>query len=336
MGAAASTYSCEDLAKHLEQRDDELVFFAFDVRHHQVDGAVLLRAMEDDGGLAANLRKLACGGGAVGAGTMETLERAVRELRAVDAARDSDSGEVVGDDDNGDGGDDDDNGDGGGEDADEQANQSIRVVRSRGSILLAGVRRGAASAVNAHELDAVGGASAAEGHKYADGLVVTQGGKMFGRIERFLGNGAMGFVYVMRYHDGVRCALKTVRSNATPQERVGLEKDLATEVAIGFACGRAAQIASVVDVLIPQPGVETKAAGLMLICDLIDGGDLEEAMHSGKKRLDGDLVHDYRGTLYSEEGAKTWPLISVMLQVLKGFDHIHNRGILHQVMTDDD
>ena len=74
----------------------------------------------------------------------------------------------------------------------------------------------------------------------------------------------------------------------------------------------------------------------MLICDLIDGGDLEEAMHSGKKRLDGDLVHDYRGTLYSEEGAKTWPLISVMLQVLKGFDHIHNRGILHQVMTDDD
>ena len=62
---------------------------------------------------------------------------------------------------------------------------------------------------------------------------------------------------------------------------------------------------------------------MLLLCDLVDRGDLEAAM--GK---------DYRGELYSEEGAKTWPLPSVTLQILLGFFHMHVRGILHQVCAE--
>jgi hypothetical protein len=146
----------------------------------------------------------------------------------------------------------------------------------------------------------------------------------------------MGFVYKFDYVPGgggagIQCALKTVRSTATANEEIQLEKGLATEVAIVFACGRAIGIASVVDALIPEPGDATSNTGLMLFCDLVDGGDLEEAMHSGAKR-NGNLVEDYKGKLYTDEGMAVYPLISIMVQILRAFDHIHGRGI-HQAST---
>ena len=125
---------------------------------------------------------------------------------------------------------------------------------------------------------------------------------------------------------GVECALKTVRSPATVKEESDLEKALASEVAIGFACGRAIGIASVIDALIPEP---CASDGLMLVCDFVDGGDLEDVMHSGAKK-NGKLAKDYAGLLYTLEGMKVWPLISVMLQIFQAFDHIHSRGIIHQ------
>ena len=101
-------------------------------------------------------------------------------------------------------------------------------------------------------------------------------------------------------------------------KRLILEKQLVIECAIGFAMGRSVFTASIVRMIVPLPDVDTTARGMLLLCDLVDGGDLEEAM--GK---------DYRGKLYSEEGAK-WPLASVMLQIYLGFKHMHERGILHQ------
>jgi len=70
----------------------------------------------------------------------------------------------------------------------------------------------------------------------------------------------------------------------------------------------------------------------MLACEKVDGVDLEENMHSGAKK-NNKLVFDYRGKLYSDEGAATWPLISILLQIFKAFDHIHGRGIIHQVLA---
>ena len=102
-------------------------------------------------------------------------------------------------------------------------------------------------------------------------------------------------------------------------KRLTLEKQLVVECGIGFAMGRSVFTASIVRMVVPLPDVETTALGMLLLCDLVDGGDLEEAM--GK---------DYRGKLYSEEGAK-WPMASVMLQIYLGFKHMHERGILHQV-----
>ena len=221
--------------------------------------------------------------------------------------------------------------------------QSTRVVRSEGSIFLMGVNRGMASAVNASELQ-----EEACGVEYEEGFEVRSGGKTFGVVGKRLGMGAMGTVYAFDYagrrnshttaieepggDESHRCALKTARSNASPSEVKKLDNALATEVSICFACGRSPQIASVVDTLIPQAGVETNAKGLMLVCDLVDGGDLEEAMHSGAKLRNGALKHDYQGMLYSDAGATTWPLSSILLQIFKGFAHIHERGIIHQVI----
>ena len=98
-------------------------------------------------------------------------------------------------------------------------------------------------------------------------------------------------------------------------------------MAIAFACARAVGIASVIDAIIPEPGASE--GGLMLICVFVDGGDLEEAMHSGAKK-NGRLVEDYDGVLYKDEGMKVWPIISIMLQIFQAFDHIHGRGIIHQ------
>ena len=212
--------------------------------------------------------------------------------------------------------------------------QSTRIVHSKGSILLAGVNRGAASAVNASELET----GSASGFEYEDGFQVRYGGEVFGTIIKRLGAGAMGTVYHFEYDDSEvmeggrqRAALKTIRSDASAKEVYKLENELTTEVSIAFAAGRSPQIASVINTLIPLPGVDTNAKGIMLVCDLIDGGDFEEAMHSGAKKSNGELKHDYAGRLYSDKFAEIWPLASVLLQILKAFAHIHGRGIIHQV-----
>ena len=226
------------------------------------------------------------------------------------------------------------------EDAPTGDHGSTRVVRTFGSVFLEPAVRGFAAGVSALELETGGGSSSSGGAKYENGHAIRHdSGAVFGTIVHYLGAGAMGFVYKLDYElpaagrKGaiVQCALKTVRSTATAKEKHGLEKALASEVAIGFACGRAVGIASVIDALIPTPGVHTGASeGLMLVCDLVDGGDLEEGMHSGAKK-NGRLVEDYTGVLYSIEGMKVWPLISIMLQIFKAFEHIHDRGIIHQV-----
>ena len=212
--------------------------------------------------------------------------------------------------------------------------QSTRIVRSKGSVFLLNCARGAASAVNTLELGTgLGGSSSSGGTKLEAGFVAKDGESIFGTVVGFLGAGAMGFVYdfdlVLRGTNGTkRCALKTVRSTATTKEKVELEKALASEIAICFASGRAIGISSVIDVSVPEGG----GGSLMLACEKVDGGDLEENMHSGAKKY-GNLVQDYRGKLYSDEGAATWPLISILLQIFKAFDHIHGRGIIHQVLS---
>ena len=47
MGAGASAWSTEELARCLEQRDDDLVWFAYDVRASGIDGASLLEVGEN-------------------------------------------------------------------------------------------------------------------------------------------------------------------------------------------------------------------------------------------------------------------------------------------------
>jgi hypothetical protein len=215
---------------------------------------------------------------------------------------------------------------------DEGDRKSIRAVRTFGSVFLEGaVRRGLATGVNALELEK-GGVSTG-GTKFEDGHVVKYGSRTFGKVVHFLGSGAMGYVYKFDYVPAggggtvIQCALKLVRSTANVKKESELEKALASEIAIAFACGRAVGIASVLDALIPELGVSE--GRLMLICDLVDGGDLEEGMHSGAKRY-GRLVEDYDGVLYTDAGMKVWPLISIMLQIFLAFDHIHSRGIIHQ------
>ena len=160
---------------------------------------------------------------------------------------------------------------------------------------------------------------------YEDGYEIEQGGVKIGTILKRLGGGAYGTVYLFSLTKGGECAAKAVSEVYTKaDERRDLDKKLAVECAIAFAMGRSPFTASVRRMIVPGlPGVETTARGMLLLCDLVDRGDLEEAM--GK---------DYRGELYSEEGAKTWPLPSVTLQILLGFRHMHARGILHQVCAE--
>jgi hypothetical protein len=221
------------------------------------------------------------------------------------------------------------------EDSPADDRQSTRVVRTFGSVFLEEALRGLAAGVSALELE-TGSSLSSAGAKFEDGFVIKHASRTFGTIDSFLGKGAMGFVYKFDYKvparpagEGavIRCALKTIRPTATAKEQSELEKALALEIAIAFAGGRAVGIASVIDAVIPEPGASD---GLMLVCVFVDGGDLEEAMHSGTKR-NGRLVEDYNGVLYTDEGAKVWPLISIMLQIFQAFDHIHGRGIIHQV-----
>ena len=167
--------------------------------------------------------------------------------------------------------------------------------------------------------------------EYKAGAKIVHNGVGVGNIIRFVAAGGMGSVYELRLTDGRRAAAKTIRSDVSATERVKLEKAFKREVAIGFSAGRGPQITSVISVLIPLPGIETTIKGLMLLCDYVDGNDLEKATHSGEKKRNGDLVKDYRGKLYSEEGASRWPLASVTLQILLGLHHLHQHSIIHQV-----
>ena len=167
--------------------------------------------------------------------------------------------------------------------------------------------------------------------EYTNSAMIVYGGETIGEIIKRLGKGGMGAVYELRLASGKSVAAKSVRADLKPAEQTKLEKSLAREVAIGFSAARGPQIASVIRVLIPLPGVETTIAGLLVLCDLVDGGDLEEAMHSGERKRNGELKDDYSGKLYTEHGAKTWPLASITLQIMLGLNHLHEHGIIHQV-----
>ena len=157
---------------------------------------------------------------------------------------------------------------------------------------------------------------------YEEGFVVEQDGAKLGTITKILGEGGFGTVYSFELADGRRCAAKTIKKTLA-SNRLKLEKSLAVECSIGFALGRSPLAASVIRMVVPDlPDLKTNAKGMMLLCDLIDCGDLQEAM--GK---------DYRGKLYSDEGVAKWPLASITLQIYAGFHHVHERGIIHQART---
>ena len=170
-----------------------------------------------------------------------------------------------------------------------------------------------------------------EKSEYKAGEKIVHNGVGIGEIVRFVAKGGMGSVYELRLTDGKRVAAKTIRSDFCAAKQAELHKALTREVAIGFSAGRGPQITSTIRVLIPLPGVETTIKSMMLLSDFVDGGDLEQAMHSGKKQKNGELVQEYRGQLYSKEGASRWPLASVTLQILLGLHHLHQHSIIHQV-----
>lgn len=159
---------------------------------------------------------------------------------------------------------------------------------------------------------------------------------------RFLGQGAMGDVrsFMLRRRPPrgaslyeIEVAAKAVRADFTAAKRATMEKDLAHEAGVAFALGRHVLVASMVRLVVPLSGSETTAKGMLLLSDFVDSGDLESAMHSGKKKRNGELVDDFEGKLYSEEGVKTWPLSSITLQMYLAFLHLHTCGVIHQVRT---
>ena len=190
-----------------------------------------------------------------------------------------------------------------------------------------GIGHGVYHAGHSEEESAEGAADTKE-LKYSDGFVITHDGKQVCEIERRLGQGAMGTVYLGKLPDGSRCAVKALREDKVGAERITMEKELAVETSIGIALARHPLIASAIGAVVPLPGVETTAKGLLLLCDLVDAGDLEEAMST--KAAVAKLSPDYAGTLWDDE---RWTLVSIMIQMFHGFEHIHKRGIIHQVRS---
>lgn len=169
----------------------------------------------------------------------------------------------------------------------------------------------------------VDGGSAApepENFRYEPGHIIVHDGAHVGTIVRRLGQGNYGTVYLLRRPDGTECAAKAIREDISEKNRVETEKMLAVEVSVGFALGKSALIASVISMVVPLPGVESTAKGMLLLCDLV-----EEAMHTNP------VKEDYKGFLYTDEGMARWPLASLTLQLFTAFDHVHGRGVIHQV-----
>ena len=91
MGAGASTWSTEELARSLETRDDDLAWFAFDVRANEINGASLQEAVGEDRDLLLQLTR---GGGSVEPGQLESLTRCMGEFRATAIDRCDDRGDA--------------------------------------------------------------------------------------------------------------------------------------------------------------------------------------------------------------------------------------------------
>ena len=137
---------------------------------------------------------------------------------------------------------------------------------------------------------------------YEDGFEIMQAGEIIGTMVKRLGAGSFGTVYLCLLPNGMQCAAKSVSEKfAAGEARHKVEKQLAAECSIGFAMGRSPHTASVVRMIVPDE--DTNVRGMLLLCDLVDSGDLEEAMHSGKlndqKKL-GFSVHETakRGILF--------------------------------------
>ena len=164
---------------------------------------------------------------------------------------------------------------------------------------------------------------------YPDNFVITADGSEIGTILRKVGQGAMGTVYQMILVHGSTCAVKTVRSDVADEVRAEHEKLLAIEVTFGFAMGRSPFVMTVIRMVVALPDIPTTANGLLLLCDFVDGGDLEEAM-STKEAVRREQP-DYKGKLW-QELASVWPVASITLQIFKAFEHCHAHGVFHQVL----
>ena len=134
----------------------------------------------------------------------------------------------------------------------------------------------------------------------------------------------MGDVYKMRLVDGSFCAAKTIKADLPIEKRRKEEEKLANEVTFGFAMGRSPLVMAVIRTVMALPGTTTTAKGLLLLCDFVDGGDLEEAMSTN------DCHDDYKGGLWEAEATR-WPVASITLQIFMAFEHCHARGVSHQV-----
>ena len=288
--------------------DTDLAALAPYVQANAIDGASV--ASMDEAKLERILREV--GDGAA------VMPRALLERIHAVAAKDDEMCLIVAADEEG--------------DEEEYVHPPLRAVRdnSAGSIFWKGVERGALVVVSGEMAEMQSSLTEESTGDYNDGEVIYFAGQPVGTIIKRLGQGAMGTVYEFELSETrKRCALKSVRGDLDAKTRTELEKGLTSEVGIVFAAGRSTQVAGVIQVIAPLSGIETNAKGVLLCCDLVEGGDLEEVVHSGKRKF-GRLVKDYKGELYSDAGAKMWPLGNILLQILKGFHHLYDRGILHQ------
>ena len=210
--------------------------------------------------------------------------------------------------------------------------RSCRAVWMGGKSFFEGVHRDmfVLSTSSLREEDEGGTKSKPEPEKfrYEPGEEIVHGGSKIGAIVKLPGRGNYGTVYLLERPDGSKCAAKAIREDFSKKDRIENEKALASEVSIGFALGKGALVASVISILVPLPEVTSTAKGMMLLCDLVDGGDLEEAMSTKEAVSKEDP--DYKGFLYTDEGMARWPLASLSLQIFTAFGHIHSRGIIHQ------